>query len=97
MPEEQAAVALGPARAAWRGRPPTSHQVVTTMATTSGGLPVHVERDTGCYPPGVQVGAVGLAALPLVRYAFHGEWNCTWRYRRSTRRPMHNVRSLSCC
>jgi hypothetical protein len=33
------------------------------------------ELDTGIYPTGVQVGDAEMAALPLTRHAFYGDWN----------------------
>ena len=42
----------------WRGRPLTSHDViVNTIAatTTSAGLSVHAELDTGTYPSGIKI------------------------------------------
>jgi transposase len=64
----------------WRGRPLTSHEViVNTIAatTTRAGLRVHAELDTGRYPTGMKVSDVQMAALPITRHAFHGEWNYT--------------------
>jgi hypothetical protein len=64
----------------WRGRPLTSHEVIVELigATTSQtGLRVHAELDQGTYPLGVRVRDEQLAAVPLVRYGFHGEWNYT--------------------
>ena len=62
----------------WRGRPLTSHEVVvqSIAATTSrSGLRVHAELDTGTYPTGVRIGNADMAALPLTRHTFHGDWN----------------------
>lgn len=64
----------------WRGRPLTSHEVIVqTIAatTTSTGLTVHAELDTGTYPTGVTVSNAQLAALPITRHAWHGDWNYT--------------------
>jgi DDE family transposase len=64
----------------WRGRPLTSHQVIvaTIAATTTGtGLRVRAELDTGRYPTGVTVSDAAMAALPLGRHGFHGDWNHT--------------------
>jgi hypothetical protein len=64
----------------WRGRPLTSHEVVVASiaATTTGtGLAVHAELDTGSYPTGVQVSDEAIAALPVSRHRFHGDWNYT--------------------
>lgn len=64
----------------WRGRPLTSHEVIvqTIAATTSRtGLRVHAELDTGTYPTGIAIGDADMAALPLTRHAFHGDWNYT--------------------
>jgi hypothetical protein len=64
----------------WRGRPLTSHAVIVELlgATTAHtGLRVRAELDRGRYPLGVKVGNQELAAVPLVRHEFHGEWNYT--------------------
>jgi hypothetical protein len=63
----------------WRGRPLESHEVVVQLiaATTRSGLWVHAELDEGTYPTGVKVSDRDMAALPLTKHAFHGEWNYT--------------------
>jgi len=64
----------------WRGRPLTSHQVIVAAicATTTGtGLKVHAELDTGTYPPGATISDEQMAALPLHRHDWHGDWNYT--------------------
>ena len=64
----------------WRGRPLTSHEViVNTIAatTTSTGLTVHAELDTSAYPAGIQISDAQMAALPLTRHDWHGDWNYT--------------------
>jgi Rhodopirellula transposase DDE domain len=64
----------------WRGRPLTSHQVVVqTIAatTTRTGLRVHAELDDGAYPTGVQISDQQMAALPITRHGWHGNWNYT--------------------
>jgi hypothetical protein len=64
----------------WRGRPLTSHQVaVNTIAatTTRAGLRVHAELDPGLYPTGIKISDTVMAALPLSRHGWHGEWNYT--------------------
>jgi hypothetical protein len=43
--------------------------------TTQTGLRVHAELDQGTYPLEVRVRDEELAAVPLVRHGFHGEWN----------------------
>ncbi|MEU6323642.1 ISAzo13 family transposase [Streptomyces sp. NPDC047009] len=62
----------------WRGRPLTSHEVIvqSIAATTSRtGLRVSAALDTNTYPTGVRIGDAEMAALPLTRHAFHGDWN----------------------
>jgi Rhodopirellula transposase DDE domain len=62
----------------WRGRPLTSHEVIVELigaTTTRTGLRVRAELDRGRYPLGVKVSDEELAAVPLARHAFHGEWN----------------------
>ncbi len=64
----------------WRGRPLTSHEVMlqTIAATTSRtGLSVHAELDRGEYPTGIRVSDDEIAALPITRHRFHGDWNYT--------------------
>jgi len=64
----------------WRGRPLTSHEVIlqSIAATTTGtGLTVHAELDTGDYPTGIQISNAQMAALPIARHTFHGDWNYT--------------------
>ncbi|MFF2134157.1 ISAzo13 family transposase [Streptomyces olivochromogenes] len=64
----------------WRGRPLTSHEVIVesiAATTTKTGLRVHAELDTNPYPTGIQVGDDEIAALPITRHRFHGDWNYT--------------------
>ncbi|MCT9011721.1 ISAzo13 family transposase [Streptomyces rhizosphaerihabitans] len=64
----------------WRGRPLTSHEVIVqsiAATTTKSGLTVHAELDTNCYPTGIQVSDGEIAALPIARHRFHGDWNYT--------------------
>ncbi|MFH9742648.1 ISAzo13 family transposase [Streptomyces roseolus] len=64
----------------WRGRPLTSHEVILesiAATTTRTGLRVKAELDTHTYPTGLGVGDAEMAALPLTRHTFHGEWNYT--------------------
>ncbi|MFJ8795994.1 ISAzo13 family transposase, partial [Streptomyces sp. NPDC102462] len=64
----------------WRGRPLTSHEVMlqAIAATTSHtGLTVHAELDNGQYPTGIQISDEAIAALPITRHRFHGDWNYT--------------------
>jgi Rhodopirellula transposase DDE domain len=64
----------------WRGRPLTSHEVIVELigaTTTHTGLGVRAELDRGRYLLGVKVGDQELAAVPLERHRFHGEWNYT--------------------
>ncbi len=66
----------------WRGRPLTSHEViVNTIAatTTRTGLTVRAGLDPGSYPQGVKVSDEQMAALPLDRHDWHGDWNYTLR------------------
>jgi transposase len=68
----------------WRGRPLTSHEVIVqTIAatTTSTGLMVHAELDTGAYPTGVKIADETITALTesgaLTRHEWHPDWNYT--------------------
>jgi class 3 adenylate cyclase len=64
----------------WRGRPPTSHQVIVApigATTTRTGVRVRAELDQGRSPLGTKVRDAELAAVPLARHGFHGAWNST--------------------
>jgi transposase len=64
----------------WRGRPLTSHDVVINSiaaTTTRAGLTVDARLDDGTYPTGVKVPSAQMAALPVSRHPFHGDWNYT--------------------
>lgn len=64
----------------WRGRPLTTHQVIVDLianTTTTTGLKVYCVLDTGQYPLGATYADKDIAALPLHRHDFHGEWNYT--------------------
>jgi hypothetical protein len=64
----------------WRGRPLTSHEVIVkaiAATTTRTGLRVRAELDTGTHPPGVKISDEQMAALPLHRHDWHGDWNYT--------------------
>lgn len=64
----------------WRGRPLTSHEVVVNLigaTTNKKGLKVRAHLDTGSYPQGIKITNAQLAAVPLTRHDFHGDWNYT--------------------
>ena len=64
----------------WRGRPLTSHDVIINSiaaTTTRTGLTVQARLDDGTYPTGVEVTSAQMAALPVSRHLFHGDWNYT--------------------
>ena len=64
----------------WRGRPLTSYRVVVQLianTTTKKGLKIEAELDEGYYPTGVKITNKELAAVPLTRHEFHGDWNYT--------------------
>lgn len=64
----------------WRGRPLVSYRTIVQLiagTTTKKGLKVKAERDQGRYPLGVKISDKELAAVPLTRHDFHGEWNYT--------------------
>jgi transposase len=64
----------------WRGRPLTSHQVMVELiaaTTTTTGLKVRAQLDQGYYPTGIKITDKQLAAVPLTRHEFHGDWNYT--------------------
>ena len=47
--------------------------------TTATGLTVRAGLDPGSYPEGVKVSDEQMAALPLTRHDWHGDWNYTLR------------------
>jgi hypothetical protein len=64
----------------WRGRPLTSHEVIVSSiaaTTTRTGLRVHAELDPGTYATGVTISDQQMAALPITRHGWHGDWNYT--------------------
>jgi hypothetical protein len=64
----------------WRGRPLASHEVIVNSiaaTTTRTGLTVRAELDPGCYPTGTEISDAQMAAVPLARHRFHGDWNYT--------------------
>jgi hypothetical protein len=64
----------------WRGRPLISHDVaINSIAatTTRTGLTVDARLDDGTYPTGVKISNAQMAALPISRHPFHGDWNYT--------------------
>jgi hypothetical protein len=76
----------------WRGQPLTSHQVIVNSiaATTTGtGLRVHAELDPGHYPTGIEITDAQVAALPLRRHRFHGDWNYTLNPASAQPNPPH--------
>ena len=72
----------------WRGRPLTSHEVVVELigaTTTRAGLKVRAQLDTNKYPTDIKVTDEEIAAVPLRKHDFHGEWNYTIRKPRASR------------
>jgi hypothetical protein len=66
----------------WRGRPLTSYRTIVELigaTTTTKGLRIKAERDTEWYPVGVKISDAEMAALPLDRHEWHGDWNYTLR------------------
>jgi hypothetical protein len=64
----------------WRGRPLVSHEAIVELIAatqTRSGLKVRAELDKGSYPLGVKISDRELAAVPLKRHDWHGEWNYT--------------------
>jgi hypothetical protein len=57
-----------------------SHQVIVDLigaTTTRTGLQVRAELDRAASPTGVKVSDAELAAVPLTRHDWHGQWNYT--------------------
>ena len=66
----------------WRGRPLTSIRTIVELiaaTTTKTGLTIQADHDPTEYPKGVKVSDSELAAIPLTRHDWHGDWNYTIR------------------
>lgn len=66
----------------WAGRPLANHEVILNMiaaTTTCTGLSVSAELDTASYETGLTLSDKQMAALPIDRHAWHGDWNYTLR------------------
>jgi hypothetical protein len=64
----------------WRGLPLVTHEVIVELiaaTTTSTGLTLKAELDTGVYPTQVKVSDDELATVRITPHMFHGEWNYT--------------------
>ena len=62
----------------WRGQPLTSHTVIIELiahTTTTTGLRVQAELDTGSYPTGIRITQKQFAMVNLFPADFHGDWN----------------------
>jgi Rhodopirellula transposase DDE domain len=62
----------------WRGRPLETHQTILNLignTTTTTGLKVTAELDTGDYPTGIKISDQQMKDLPLTRDPWHGDWN----------------------
>jgi hypothetical protein len=74
----------------WRGRPLTSYEVVISTieaTTTTSGLRVRAQLDTGTYAEGRDLHRDVVKTLPLARHKFHGEWNYTLKPQPPTPTP----------
>jgi Rhodopirellula transposase DDE domain len=61
-------------------RPALGQPVIVELiaaTTTRSGLKVRAELDQGRYPLGVKISHRELAAVPIRRHQWHGEWNYT--------------------
>jgi len=64
----------------WRGRPLVSYRTIIELisaTTTAKGLNIRAEEDLNYYETGTKVSDEELAAVPLLRHKFHGDWNYT--------------------
>jgi hypothetical protein len=62
----------------WRGRPLSSYEIIVNLiasTTTTSGLLVKAELNTGQYETGIQVTDEELAGVKLTPAKFDGEWN----------------------
>jgi hypothetical protein len=78
--EQDRASAVQPQLDRLAGSPLVSHEVIVELIAatqTRSGLKVRAELDRGRYPLGVRISERELAAVPLRRHDWHGEWNYT--------------------
>ena len=64
----------------WRGRPLVTYRTIVQLigaTSTEAGLRIQAEHDTTGYRTGVKIKDSELAAVPLRRHEFHGDWNYT--------------------
>jgi hypothetical protein len=64
----------------WRGKPLLSHKVIVQLiaaTSTEKGLTVTCGIDRSRYPRGIKISKTDMAAINIVRHAFHGDWNYT--------------------
>ena len=64
----------------WRSEPLTSIRSIVELisaTTTTSGLTIQPAYDPNWYPRGVRITDSELAALPLDRHDWHGNWNYT--------------------
>ena len=64
----------------WRGRQRVSYRTIIELisaTTTASGPTIRAEENLSHCEAGTKVTNAELAALPLVRHDFHGDWNYT--------------------
>lgn len=68
----------------WRGRPLTTYDTIVNLianTTTTTGLTINADRDTGHYPTGIKIPAKEIKQLQttgqLTPHNWHGDWNYT--------------------
>jgi hypothetical protein len=64
----------------WRGRPLTSIRTIIELiaaTATQTGLSIGADHDPAEYLTGVKISDAELAAIPLTRHDWHGDWNYT--------------------
>jgi hypothetical protein len=74
----------------WRGRPLESLETIINLigaTTTTTGLTVTAQLDTGEYPTGVKIGDQEIKDLPITHDAWHPDWNYTLHPTRDTPDP----------
>jgi len=64
----------------WRARPLTTYRTIVELigaTTTETGLTIHAQHDPEWYAKGIKISDTEMAALPLTRHDWHGDWNYT--------------------
>jgi hypothetical protein len=74
----------------WSAQPLNSLETIINLigaTTTTTGLTVTAQLDTGTYPTGIKISKKQMKELPITRNTWHGEWNYTLHPTHDTPEP----------